>query len=389
MPAFQAPPRSRRIRRARRGFPTINKSLPAVLIAGLVVALSTVYVGTTGAVSTAALPNGAQSVQAGQIFLTDDDSGNALYTTAGNPLDTGQVLAARCIALTYTGSWSATSFDGGPLTSWDASKYWADNPGNVGVSGGVMNIAATDLATTVEIQHSNLQNKNFQAEFRQLPASGDGDARLSVWKSSGNSAQFIVYQQFAKVEMRLSHQGIASYTSLPYEAAAMKFFRLSTRGQDLRWQYSADGFTWTTGRQAVINFDLDGVVLATSTHKWAGATATPVSTFANIRITPHVGIRLVATPSGALAPYLNLSIERGTGGSNASCAGFTPQTTVYTGTLAGMPSTYAAADPTTEWNPSSNPQTVTYRITGSVADNPAAAGKTAAATFTWSAHAGD
>ncbi len=125
------------------------------------------------------------------------------------------------------------------------------------------------------------------------------------------------------------------------------------------------------------------------TSPWGAEPGPYAAKFASVSINPHVGIRLTANPTGDLAPYLNLTIERGTGGSNASCAGFTAQATVYSGTLASMPTTYTAAGPATEWNPSAATETRTYRISGSIADSPAIAGKSANATLTWTAHAGD
>ncbi len=83
---------------------------------------------------------------------------------------------------------------------------------------------------------------------------------------------------------------------------------------------------------------------------------------------------------GDLAPYLQVSVERGTLGNPASCASFTGQP-VWSGTLAQLPGTPAAGIPT-GWQPGQLPSTV-YRFTVTVLDDPRAQGLGAAAAFVW------
>jgi len=98
-------------------------------------------------------------------------------------------------------------------------------------------------------------------------------------------------------------------------------------------------------------------------------------------------IRMYGASGGTgLAQYLDTTIEVGTGGSFASCTGFSAQATLYTGTLA----TFATTD--TDWasglaafSTSSSPASRTFRITLGVEDNNSAQGLTATPTFTWEA----
>jgi hypothetical protein len=93
-----------------------------------------------------------------------------------------------------------------------------------------------------------------------------------------------------------------------------------------------------------------------------------------------------AAASGALAPYLDLTIDMGSAapGSFGNCGSFSATQSVYTGTLAAFGtshSTYATGRPT--WNPSAAQETRSFRFRLTVQDVPAASGKSAAFGFTW------
>jgi hypothetical protein len=90
--------------------------------------------------------------------------------------------------------------------------------------------------------------------------------------------------------------------------------------------------------------------------------------------------------SGALAPYLDLTIQMGADapGSFGSCAGFSAPTTLYSGTLADFAAdhgSYAAGRST--WNPAEGRESRSFRFSVSVRDVPAAAAKTATFGFSW------
>jgi hypothetical protein len=111
------------------------------------------------------------------------------------------------------------------------------------------------------------------------------------------------------------------------------------------------------------------------------------------------GVRLYGTISGALAPYLTLTVTRGTDPTPTfdSCATFTPDATnyigsgagvIYSGALGSFPTTYAGGivDPT-----SGSPRIWTqneehvYKFVVTVGTNTAGQGQTASAGFTWEA----
>ena len=111
------------------------------------------------------------------------------------------------------------------------------------------------------------------------------------------------------------------------------------------------------------------------------------------------GVRLYAAVSGSLAPYLNLTVTRGSDPSPSfdSCASFVADGTdyigagagvVYSGALSGYPATYDAgvvdppSGPAEAWSTS---EAHSYRFTVTLGSDPAAIGLTATAAFTWEA----
>lgn len=97
-------------------------------------------------------------------------------------------------------------------------------------------------------------------------------------------------------------------------------------------------------------------------------------------------VHLYGAASGTLAPYLNVVIEVGAGGTYNNCTGFTPGSTLYSGTL----SAFAASrtnylNGLAGWNGATNPSSRTYRIAVTLQDDNAAQGLSASADFTWEA----
>ena len=90
--------------------------------------------------------------------------------------------------------------------------------------------------------------------------------------------------------------------------------------------------------------------------------------------------------SGDLAPYLQVTVEQGTGGAFGDCAGFAATQVVFDGTLA-MLDTADPAGPgpdliSTGWTPAGEEQR-TFRLSVAVQDRSAAQGRLAAGTFQW------
>jgi hypothetical protein len=99
----------------------------------------------------------------------------------------------------------------------------------------------------------------------------------------------------------------------------------------------------------------------------------------------NADVSLYGTSGGSLDAYLDLTIERGTGGSFSDCTGFTGSSE-FSNTLANFSSTRTNfGTGITGWSPSSTPVSQTYRFTLTLQDNNLAQGLSTTGTFTWEA----
>ena len=102
------------------------------------------------------------------------------------------------------------------------------------------------------------------------------------------------------------------------------------------------------------------------------------------------GVKLYGSVTGSLAPYLNLSVTRGSktsGSAFPSCSDFTPDAgggALFTDRLSAYPTGYdgGIADPGTSW---AQDETHVYRFRVTVSSDNDAQGKTATTSFTWEA----
>lgn len=90
----------------------------------------------------------------------------------------------------------------------------------------------------------------------------------------------------------------------------------------------------------------------------------------------------VTNTASTLSPYLNMVIEQGTGGSSASCSGFSGSV-IYTGTLSVLGTSFATG--VGSWSPASTSSTQVYRIGWTLQDDYNAQGRAATLAFTWEA----
>ncbi len=104
-------------------------------------------------------------------------------------------------------------------------------------------------------------------------------------------------------------------------------------------------------------------------------------------LTANVHMYDTLSDSG-LGQYLNVTVTRGTFSPSApaypSCTNFVADSggQIYSGTLAAFPQSYAAGIDNQTWT---NGSSHVYKIVVQLADNTAAEGKSASATFTWQA----
>ena len=97
-------------------------------------------------------------------------------------------------------------------------------------------------------------------------------------------------------------------------------------------------------------------------------------------------VRMYGVSAGVLATYLDTTVEIGSGGSFGDCTGFTPSSTLYSGTLANFSATHTDwATGLATFTAPANPTTQTLRFTVDVQNDPGAMTQSATATFTWEA----
>jgi hypothetical protein len=145
--------------------------------------------------------------------------------------------------------------------------------------------------------------------------------------------------------------------------------------------------SWTTGTIAIGDDD-SGTAMFTRTGLKPGAAGTRCLTVTATGNVPAL-VRLYGTgrsTTKSLTASVNLSVLAGTGGGSASCSGFTPDSTVYTGTLAAFPTTFGTG--VGSWTTAgTSGETRTYQITYSVPSTAPSSVQTGTASmaFTWEA----
>jgi hypothetical protein len=146
--------------------------------------------------------------------------------------------------------------------------------------------------------------------------------------------------------------------------------------------------TWSTGSVAIADDDA-GAAMFSATGLRPGASQTRCITVTSTGSAPSA-VRLYGTgrsTTRSLSSYLTVAVQAGTGGSAAGCVGFVPGPSVYRGTLAAFPATYAAGVGSWTTAGSTAGESTTYSFTYSLSPTApvSAQGGTAAIAFTWEA----
>jgi hypothetical protein len=166
----------------------------------------------------------------------------------------------------------------------------------------------------------------------------------------------------------------------------------------LVWQASNAAFTastsngsnnWSASTQGLTN-DSTGPMFSISnmTPGATGSKCLKVTSTGTVPATVKLYTALGSAVSNDVSPYINVTIQLGTGGTYASCSSFTSTATEYTGTLSALTSaatSYATGEPAGSLV-GTPPESLTYEITytfSSSAPNSAQGGTTPNVTFTW------
>jgi hypothetical protein len=376
-------------RRRQASPPKIRVLVLATLASGLVTSVAT-GAETTAAAFTDPTSNVSDSFQSGLVTLADDDTNSAAFST-GTPrndgnLTSGQTLT-RCIKVTYTGSWYGPSLTDSFATA-DAAK-WTYGASRV-VNAGALEITPTSGYPALNsVASYDLSDSAAQVKILQVPNAGNGTTEtfLTLWGPANYTLDLM--KSSTSLVARQKINGSATNVSVAWNAAAMAYWRIKNVGETIYWQYSGDGATWTTLRSAPIPFAITSLKVSLSAGFYGSESSPGLARFDDLAFTPNAGIRMYGTANGALAQYLTLTVDRGTGGVFGNCTGFSSEATIYTGTLEDFAATATDYDSGVgAWSPTASPANKTYRFTVTTSTDPAAGLKTASAVFTWETQSG-
>jgi hypothetical protein len=176
--------------------------------------------------------------------------------------------------------------------------------------------------------------------------------------------------------------------ALPALAAAivMSLFVLRVSSAGFSATTDNGSNSWQTGSVTLTDND-GGTAMFNASMLDGGQTVTRCINVTYTGFTTGTHVKMFTTAvSGDLAPYLDVTVDEGTGATDAACTGFTddPAAAIFTGTLAAFGTAATSyATGVGDWQPAGSPVTRTYRISTTVQNDANAQGKTAAATFNW------
>lgn len=145
------------------------------------------------------------------------------------------------------------------------------------------------------------------------------------------------------------------------------------------------GNSWAAGSVSLRDNDSGAAMFAETALKPGSTGSRCIVVTYDGNLAANVRLRAATTGGTGLGDYLNLTVNRGTGGA-ADCSDFASTEAVYGGTVTGLATTHSTfATGAGSWAPTGAGQASTYRFTWTLADNNNAQGKSVQSTFTWEA----
>jgi hypothetical protein len=145
---------------------------------------------------------------------------------------------------------------------------------------------------------------------------------------------------------------------------------------------------WTAGDVILVDDDLGSSMFTVLNMKPTTPAIECITVTYQGSLDANVRLYGSLTAGDGLDDYLNLTVDRGTGGSFGDCSGFSSTEVVYSGTVDGFAGTHTAfSDGAGTWAPTGGApdDDMTYQFTVTLQDDNAAQGLTTTATFTWEA----
>lgn len=153
---------------------------------------------------------------------------------------------------------------------------------------------------------------------------------------------------------------------------------------------SSEGNAWRAGTVQLADDGVGRALFTADNAKPGDGGTTCVSVTSTGTLASEVRLYAQGAATGAgLADHLSLTVEQGTGGGAGSCSGFSSQSTLFSGSLAGFTAAHTSfANGAPAWAPTgSGSEARTFRFTWKLADDTpnSAQGGTASTSFVWEA----
>jgi len=148
------------------------------------------------------------------------------------------------------------------------------------------------------------------------------------------------------------------------------------------------GNTWSAGDVVLTDDDSTSVMFSVSDMVPGDSDTKCIKVTYSGSLDASVKAYGALTAGDGLDDYLNLTVNRGSGGSFGDCTGFSSSETVYTGTIDGFTTAHTNfATGAGTWAPTGGAPVddMTYQFVVTLQDDNGAQGLTTTATFTWEA----
>lgn len=145
---------------------------------------------------------------------------------------------------------------------------------------------------------------------------------------------------------------------------------------------------WTAGTVTLIDDDTGAAMFSVANMAPTASQTECITVTYQGSLDANVVIYGALTAGDGLDDYLDLTIERGSGGSFGDCTGFSSTEVVYSGTLDGFTTAHTNfGNGAGTWAPTGGApdDDMTYRFVVTLQDDNAAQGLTTTASFTWEA----
>ena len=227
-------------------------------------------------------------VSGGPDSLSSTLTLNAGTTSGAYPVSISGVSGAlnRAASLSYTiqnipvaqltDSFAGTAVDS---TKWSVTQ----TSGAVMVGGGTLNLAPNANVGGTQLIVQSIGRYNFANSSAYVKAAnvvdgaGNVDESFGIVASPGNYLQ--MFYQSSQLWLFYANNGVRTQVAtVPYNAAAHAWWRLSQSGTQVLWETSRDGVSWNllaSVNQSLITWDMTDIAVRFHVETYAGGQPTP------------------------------------------------------------------------------------------------------------------